>query len=139
VHNDCPTRTGYGAFGWGKAPNSVAGKIVNIPGVGNLDLTKSGVARLLEINSKRIGNKIGTKIGKGELPFPISKAGTEQARKAILETLENATDVTPAFTGTRGRNTVYDIYSSVTGFTVRFRKGGVFDTLIPGATGGVRP
>ena len=22
VHNDCPTRTGYGAFGWGKAPHS---------------------------------------------------------------------------------------------------------------------
>ncbi len=22
VHNDCPTRTGYGAFGWGKAPRS---------------------------------------------------------------------------------------------------------------------
>ena len=29
MHNDCPTRTGYGAFGWGKAPKNKIDEVID--------------------------------------------------------------------------------------------------------------
>jgi hypothetical protein len=61
------------------APDILAGKIINIPGVGNLDLSKRDINTLLVLNKQRVRTKLGTKTGDSNLPFPKSKAGFEQA------------------------------------------------------------
>jgi hypothetical protein len=61
------------------APHILEGKIINIPGVGNLDLSKRDINTLLDLNKQRIRPKLETKTGDSNLPFPKSKTGFEQA------------------------------------------------------------
>ncbi len=61
------------------APDILTGKLISIPGVGNLDLSKRAINTLLDLNKQRIRTKLGTKIGDGDLAFPKSKTGFEQA------------------------------------------------------------
>ena len=115
------------------------GKIFNVRGVENLDLTTKGVDNFLSSNAARIRNKLGAKIGQGRLPFERGRAGFDKALSTVEQTLRNPSDVVGPFTGARGGNMLIDVFSKQTGFTVRIRGDGSFDTLIQGATPRVRP
>lgn len=78
-----------------------------------------------------------TKIGEGRLPYERSRAGVEQAKATVKETLESVTSVSrliPSST-VRGNYDLIHVYSSKTNSTVSLRvlPGGKyeFDTLIP--------
>ncbi len=81
-------------------------------------------------NSSRLGEKLGAKLGQGRLPFEASKAGFDDAVSAVRNTLASPSRITGNFT-TSGGNVARDIFSKTTGMTVRVRRGGQFDTLIP--------
>ena len=96
-----------------------------------------GVDAFLGSQAANLNKKLGTKIGEGRLPYEASRAGVEQAKLAVKDTLENATavsDVIPKST-VRGGYDLIHIYSSKTNSTVSLRvlPGGKyeFDTLIP--------
>jgi RHS repeat-associated protein len=91
----------------------------------------------------RMSDKLGDKIGKGKLPFSMSRSGRDEAIKTINETLSNATELSDLVSdGLRGKYQVIDIYSTQTNYTVRLRllENGKFDfdTLIPGRSGKFR-
>ncbi|QDG54389.1 RHS repeat-associated core domain-containing protein [Persicimonas caeni] len=95
-----------------------------------VNVGKKQAKEFVKENEKRINEKLGKKIGQGRLPFEKSKEGVEKARDAVRETLETADETSKPFK-TRGGHEVVDVYSKETGMTVRIRKGGEFDTLIP--------
>ncbi|MCT0357933.1 hypothetical protein N0749_30725, partial [Pseudomonas aeruginosa] len=83
-----------------------------------------------------VDHYMGAKIGEGRLPYEASRAGVEQAKLAVKETLENATavsDIIPK-SAVRGSYDLVHVYSSKTNSTVNLRvlPGGKyeFDTLI---------
>ncbi|WP_218080284.1 FG-GAP-like repeat-containing protein [Anthocerotibacter panamensis] len=121
------------------AASQGGGQIFNVKGIGNLDLTSGGINNFISKNANRFQKKLGDKIGQGRLPFEKGRAGFDKALSIIDRTLKNPTDVFGPFTSARGQNTVIDIFSRETGFTVRIRADGSFDTLIPGPTRGIRP
>lgn len=82
-------------------------------------------------NEGRFDTKLGAKLGQGRLGIPPSTDAAGIARERIRETLEFPTSTTGPFP-TRGGNQAYDIYSDMSGYTVRVRDSGEFDTLIPG-------
>ena len=133
-----PFGTGFGAGVRLGAKGTKAAKLrprfIDIPGVGTLDTSAEGVQRLLDLNRKRLNQKLGQKIGQGRLPFEASREGVESAVDSVRRTLENPTDISKPFT-TRGGDQVIDIFSEQTGSTVRLRTDGTFDTLIPEKTG----
>ncbi|APQ10305.1 hypothetical protein BJP27_01840 [Pseudomonas oryzihabitans] len=96
-----------------------------------------GIDEFLASQSNNLNKKLGAKIGEGRLPYEASKAGVEQAKATIKETLENATSVSPVIPGStvRGNYDLIHVYSSKTNSTVSLRvlPGGKyeFDTLIP--------
>ncbi|WP_405240650.1 RHS repeat domain-containing protein [Lentisalinibacter orientalis] len=118
-------------------PNAV--RFYNIRGVGNLDLTPGGVSNFLASNARRLQEKLGAKIGQGRLPFARGRAGFDEALSTVARTLRNPTDIVGPFATARGGNTVVDVFSRETGFTVRIRADGTFDTLIQGPTSRIRP
>ena len=115
------------------------GAIYNIRGVGNLDLTPSGVDSFMARNHRRLRTKLGDKIGGGKLPFEKGRAGFDAAVSAVDRTLRSSTDIVGPFITTKGQNTVADVYSRSTDFTVRIRADGVVDTVIKGPTSRIRP
>ncbi|WP_416408658.1 two-partner secretion system putative hemagglutinin TpsA2 [Pseudomonas paraeruginosa] len=95
-----------------------------------------GVDTFLSSQAANLNKKLGAKIGEGRLPYEASRAGVEQAKLAIKETLENATavsDIIPR-SAVRGNYDLVHVYSSKTNSTVSLRvlPGGKyeFDTLI---------
>ncbi|PAU65523.1 DUF637 domain-containing protein, partial [Pseudomonas indica] len=96
-----------------------------------------GVDTFLSSQAANLNKKLGAKIGEGRLPYEASRAGVEQAKLAVKETLENATavsDIIPK-SAVRGNYDLVHVYSSKTNSTVSLRvlPGGKyeFDTLIP--------
>ncbi len=87
----------------------------------------------MSTNAERLDQKLGKKIGQGRLPFERSKAGIKKAKQTVTDTLGNATARSKSFTNSNG-DKVFDVFSEKTGFTVRVREGGVFDTLIDAKT-----
>lgn len=95
-----------------------------------------GVDTFLSSQAANLNKKLGAKIGEGRLPYEASRAGVEQAKLAVKETLENATavsDIIPK-SAVRGNYDLVHVYSSKTNSTVNLRvlPGGKyeFDTLI---------
>ncbi|EPB4525982.1 TPA: hypothetical protein ACHS1O_006179 [Pseudomonas aeruginosa] len=95
-----------------------------------------GVDTFLSSQAANLNKKLGAKIGEGRLPYEASRAGVEQAKLAVKETLENATavsDIIPK-SAVRGNYDLVHVYSSKTNSTVSLRvlPGGKyeFDTLI---------
>ena len=86
----------------------------------------------------RMYQKLGGKIGKGELPFDRGKAGVDKAIESVRTTLLNPTHSTGIIpkSAVRGDYDLIHIYSSKSGNTVSLRVLGggkyEFDTLIPG-------
>ncbi len=95
------------------------------------------VSEFLSSQSANINKKLGTKIGQGRLPYEAGKAGVEQAKAAIKETLENATQISPIIpsSSVRGGYDLIHVYSAKTNSTVSLKvlpDGKYeFDTLIP--------
>ncbi|MGU2211083.1 hypothetical protein ACSEU6_29940, partial [Pseudomonas aeruginosa] len=94
------------------------------------------VDTFLSSQAANLNKKLGAKIGEGRLPYEASRAGVEQAKLAVKETLENATavsDIIPK-SAVRGDYDLVHVYSSKTNSTVSLRvlPGGKyeFDTLI---------
>jgi len=87
--------------------------------------------------SANLNKKLGTKIGEGRLPYETSRAGVEQAKATVKETLESVTSVSPLVPSStvRGNYDLIYVYSSKTNSTVSLRvlpDGKYeFDTLIP--------
>ncbi|MBX8577600.1 hemagglutinin repeat-containing protein, partial [Pseudomonas cichorii] len=104
--------------------------VQNVPGFGAVD-------EFFTSQSANLNKKLGTKIGEGRLPYEASRAGVEQAKATVRETLERATLVSPVIPSStvRGDYDLIHVYSSITGSTVSLRvlPGGKyeFDTLIP--------
>ena len=96
-----------------------------------------GVDAFLGSQAANLNKKLGAKIGEGRLPYEASRAGVEQAKLTVKETLENATAVSELITksAVRGGHDLIHVYSSKTNSTVSLRAlpGGKyeFDTLIP--------
>nr|WP_254814201.1 hypothetical protein [Pseudomonas aeruginosa] len=95
-----------------------------------------GVDTFISSQAANLNKKLGAKIGEGRLPYEASRAGVEQAKLAVKETLENATavsDIIPK-SAVRGDYDLVHVYSSKTNSTVSLRvlPGGKyeFDTLI---------
>lgn len=84
-------------------------------------------------NASRLNKKLGAKIGEGRLPFERSREGVEKAKEVVADTLKNSSAKSSIFTNSNG-DSVFDIYSQKTGFTVRVRVDGTFDTLIDAKT-----
>lgn len=91
----------------------------------------------LASQNKNINQKFGEKIGQGRLPFESSKAGVEQAKLTVKETLENVagiSDVIPS-SSVRGDYDLIHVYGSKAGSVVSLRAmlygSYAFDTLIP--------
>ena len=91
------------------------------------------VSKFMKENEARFEKKLGKKISKFEIPFEQSKKGKFEAQVMVEKTLRTESKRSPLFKN-NAKNTVQDIYSKTTGFTVRIRENGVFDTLIPNAT-----
>jgi len=93
----------------------------------------------------RLYEKLGTKIGKGELQYPKGKEGVLQAVESVRTTLSNPTQTTGIIPKSvvRGDYDLIHIYSSESGNTVSLRVLGdgeyEFDTLIPGKSGKIKP
>lgn len=86
------------------------------------------------INEKRINTKIGRKIGEsGDLPYEPGPNAINLAKDDIKNTLLYSTKMSNFFQNRAG-DRVFDVYGEKTGFTVRIREDGSFDTLIPEAT-----
>jgi hypothetical protein len=102
---------------------------------GNSDGPKSvgNVGDFMADNASRLNKKLGKKIGQGRLPFERGKEGIEKAKQTITDTLNNSSATSKPFTNSNG-DKVFDVFSEKTGFTVRVRDGGVFDTLIDAKT-----
>ena len=104
--------------------------IQNVPGFGEVD-------DFFASQSANLNKKLGTKIGEGRLPYETSRAGVEQAKATVKETLENVTSVSPLIPSStvRGNYDLIHVYSSKTNSTVSLRvlpDGKYeFDTLIP--------
>lgn len=99
---------------------------------------KVGVSEFMERNMKRIGDKIGGKIGKaGHLPFEPSKEGYSEAVNTIRSTLNNPSAVSELFENSNGVK-VFDVFNETTGMTVRIGEDGVFNTLIKEATPAIK-
>ena len=81
-------------------------------------------------NTSRLNSKLGKKLGDGRLPFAMGKEGFNEAVSTVRNTLSSPSRISGKFT-TRGGDVARDIFSKKTGFTVRVRAGGEFDTLIP--------
>ncbi|WP_162254900.1 DUF6862 domain-containing protein, partial [Pseudomonas sp. Root401] len=101
-----------------------------VPGFGEVD-------DFFASQSANLNTKLGTKIGKGRLPYEKSKDGVEQAKATVKETLNNVTSVSPVIPSSvvRGNYDLVHVYSSKTNSTVSLRvlpNGKYeFDTLIP--------
>ncbi|MFP6862235.1 DUF637 domain-containing protein [Pseudomonas sp.] len=115
-------------------------------GMGRLAFGPKGIQKLPEIGgvdaflgsqAANLNKKLGTKIGEGRLPYEASRAGVEQAKLTVKETLENATAVSNLIpkSAVRGSHDLIHVYSSKTNSTVSLRvlpSGKYeFDTLIP--------
>ncbi|WLG52999.1 filamentous hemagglutinin N-terminal domain-containing protein [Pseudomonas sp. FP1742] len=104
--------------------------IQKVPGFGEVD-------DFFASQSANLNKKLGTKIGEGRLPYETSRAGVEQAKATVKETLENVTSVSPLIPSStvRGNYDLIHVYSSKTNSTVSLRvlpDGRYeFDTLIP--------
>ncbi|WP_217501306.1 hemagglutinin repeat-containing protein, partial [Pseudomonas brassicacearum] len=104
--------------------------IQKVPGFGEVD-------DFFASQSANLNKKLGTKIGEGRLPYERSRAGVEQAKATVKETLESVTSVSPLIPSStvRGNYDLIHVYSSKTNSTVSLRvlPGGKyeFDTLIP--------
>jgi filamentous hemagglutinin len=104
--------------------------IQKVPGFGEVD-------DFFASQSANLNKKLGTKIGEGRLPYETSRAGVEQAKATVKETLENVTSVSPLIPSStvRGNYDLIHVYSSKTNSTVSLRvlpDGKYeFDTLIP--------
>ncbi len=99
---------------------------------------KVGVSDFMERNMKRIGSKIGGKLGKSrDLPFEPSREGFQDALNTIESTLNTPSAVSELFENSNG-NKVFDIFSETTGMTVRVGEDGTFNTLIPEAADQVK-
>ncbi|HFH2864468.1 TPA: hypothetical protein ACGJQ6_005575, partial [Pseudomonas aeruginosa] len=82
-----------------------------------------GVDTFLSSQAANLNKKLGAKIGEGRLPYEASRAGVEQAKLAVKETLENATavsDIIPK-SAVRGDYDLVHVYSSKTNSTVSLR------------------
>ena len=104
--------------------------IQQLPGLGEVN-------DFFTSQSINLNKKLGAKIGEGRLPYEASKAGVEQAKATVRETLENATSVSQIIpsSSVRGNYDLVHVYSSKTNSTVSLRvlpDGKYeFDTLIP--------
>ncbi|MGY2261934.1 hemagglutinin repeat-containing protein, partial [Pseudomonas sp. SDO55104_S430] len=104
--------------------------IHQVPGFGEVD-------DFFASQSTILNKKLGAKIGEGRLPYEASRAGVEQAKATVKETLENVTSVSPVIPSStvRGNYDLIHVYSSKTNSTVSLRvmpDGKYeFDTLIP--------
>lgn len=98
----------------------------------------SNVDDFIKGQTSRLYEKLGTKIGKGELPFSKGKQGVVDAVESVRITLSNPTQTTGVIpkSTVRGEYDLIHIYSSKSGNTVSLRVLGdgkyEFDTLIPG-------
>ncbi len=70
MHNSCPTRTGYGAFGWGKAPKDVT----------TYGKNALGHFRSHSQHIRETARKLGIDIPKGP-----TKPATQTAMKGFLD------------------------------------------------------
>lgn len=91
------------------------------------------VSEFMDHNATRLNKKLGRKIGEGRLPFERSREGMEKAKQTIEDTLQNSSATSKPFSNSNG-DKVFDVFSEKTGFTVRIREDGVFDTLIDDMT-----
>lgn len=90
-------------------------------------------------NLARLEQKLGDKVGKGQLPFEKGKAGVQEAIQIVENTIESKSVQTEAFVPKSGGEAVKDIFSKETGFTVRVNaKTNEFVTLIDEATPAVQ-
>ena len=110
-----------------------------------LEYTIENVDNFILTEKDRLFDKLGKKVGKGELPsFEKSKEGVIEAINSVSETLKNPTSASQRIPKEilRGSYDVIDIYSTSTNKTVRIRILGdnqfSFDTLIEGATDHVK-
>ncbi|SCZ14947.1 hypothetical protein SAMN03159391_06015 [Pseudomonas sp. NFACC37-1] len=114
----------------GKLGSWASKGIQKVPGFGEVD-------DFFASQSANLNKKLGTKIGEGRLPYETSRAGVEQAKTTVKETLENVTSVSPLIPSStvRGNYDLIHVYSSKTNSTVSLRvlpDGKYeFDTLIP--------
>ncbi|MGD8205428.1 hypothetical protein [Pantoea sp. FN0305] len=113
-----------------KAMNKIEGERVKLKNFGN-------VSDFIFTQSANLNRKLGVKIGQGRLPYEASKAGIEQAKEIVKETLENATQISTILpsSSVRGKYDLIHVYSEKTNSTVSLRVLSDdkydFDTLIP--------
>ncbi|WP_242455602.1 hemagglutinin repeat-containing protein [Pantoea agglomerans] len=125
---DLPATTGKAGTSNESVKNAPG--IQQIPGLGEVN-------DFVTSQSINLNKKLGAKIGEGRLPYEASKAGVEQAKATVRETLENATSVSELIPSStvRGNYDLVHVYSSKTNSTVSLRvlpDGKYeFDTLIP--------
>lgn len=103
-----------------------------IPGV--MSFSDDAVSQFMSNNMNIFSRKLGRKIGQGRLPFSRGRAGFDQAKEVVRQTLLNATDVSGEFIMS-GPRPAYEVYSANTGFSVRVSPQAEFITLIHGPTG----
>lgn len=143
-----------------KAEVSYAGRFVGTD-LGVVDLSVAGVNDFLWNNVRRILFKVGDLGHAGGKPRPGSSKKVQgrrylslpknghRRRNAVLAarqaglTLASATVVTPGHLAVRSGKPVVDVYSTLTGYTVRLRAATVaeketFETIIPGKTTAVK-
>jgi hypothetical protein len=102
-----------------------------------VDTSPAGAEAFVERNLKRLHQKLGQKIGDPDtdLPFPVGREGVNAAVDAVKKTIASPFEIVGPVRSKRGPSggyDFYDIYSRDSGFTVRVRPDGTFDTLIPG-------
>ncbi|MGF7224509.1 hemagglutinin repeat-containing protein [Pantoea agglomerans] len=125
---DLPATTGKAGTSSESVKNAPG--IQQIPGLGEVN-------DFVTSQSTNLNKKLGAKIGEGRLPYEASKAGVEQAKATVRETLKNATSVSELIPSStvRGNYDLVHVYSSKTNSTVSLRvlpDGKYeFDTLIP--------
>lgn len=125
---DLPATTGKAGTSSESVKNAPG--IQQIPGLGEVN-------DFVTSQSINLNKKLGAKIGEGRLPYEASKAGVEQAKATVRETLKNATSVSELIPSStvRGNYDLVHVYSSKTNSTVSLRvlpDGKYeFDTLIP--------
>jgi hypothetical protein len=98
----------------------------------------SDIDGFIASQSDRLLQKLGKKIGKGELPFAKGKQGVIDAVESVRTTLANPSETTGIIpkSSVRGNHDLIHVYSAETNNTVSLRVLGngkfEFDTLIPG-------
>jgi len=111
---------------------------IEVEKIASSKLNIPNVDEFMNDQKSRINQKLGKKLGKGELPFGAGKEGFNQAIESIRNTLKHPSEVTGIIPQEhlRGNYDLIHVYSQTTGNTVSLRvlenNKYEFDTIIKG-------